>query len=395
MNRRSPQGARSLRPLAGALLLLAGCSSSPKPQAAPEPFVFRALDLRQRDALGQPAWQLRSPEARYDIARQLAQARQPRGTIYKRGQPHIAIQASSGTVIGEGQAIQLEGDVRITLLGPNPIQISGDQVRWVPSQDLMVIDRRPVALDRQSRISAGLARYRIKDDRLELRGEPVLEHWQQPIAGRIKPQAPPLRVQTAWVDWRPDQGDLRAPQPVRGTRREAGSTLQLSARGLQGNLRQGYVDLLAPVQVRDPKRQGWLNAQQVRWAVNAQMLSSEQPFQGAFNKLRGSGSRWRINLATSTVAIDQGCLISQPGEQLQARSCLWNWPTGRFLARGAVELRRSAYSQITRATLLQGLIGKDGTAVFSAPGSRVNSRFTLPPQQRGANRPRPTAPVVF
>lgn len=390
---------RSLRPLAplslGAALLVTGCSSTPRPQVQPEPFVFRALDLRQRDAIGRPAWDLRSPEARYDIARQLVQARQPNGTIFKQGRPHITIRASSGTVIGDGQAIQLEGDVRITLLGPNPIQISGDQVRWLPSQDLMVIDRRPVALDRQSRIRAGLARYRIQQDRLELRGEPLLEHWQGPTAGQAKPATAPLRIRTAWVDWRPDQGDLQAPEPVRGQRREGGSTLQLSARGLKGNLRQGYVDLLAPVQLRDPKRQGWLNARQVRWAINDQLLSSDQPFQGAFNKLQGSGARWRINLANSTVAIDQGCLIQQPGERLSASSCLWNWPTGRFLARGAVELRRSTYNQITRASLLQGQIGQDGTAVFSAPGSRVNSRFTLPPQQRGAARRRPTAPVVF
>ena len=147
-----------------------------------EPFVFKSLDLEQQDAKGRPAWNLKSPEARYDIVRQLAQARQPRGTIYKQGRPHITIRARSGTVIGDGQAIQLEGDVQITLLGANPVRITGDQVRWIPSQDLMVIDRAPAAIDRRTRIQAGLARYRIKADQLELRGTPVLEHWQQGAA---------------------------------------------------------------------------------------------------------------------------------------------------------------------------------------------------------------------
>lgn len=356
--------------------------------------MFRALDLRQRDALGAPAWELISPEARYDIARQLAQARQPRGTIYKQGQPHITVRAQSGTVIGDGQAIQLEGDVQITLLGPNPVRIQGDQVRWIPSQDLMVIDRRPTAIDRRTRLQAGLARYRIKDDQLELRGTPVLEHWQQPAA-KAPAAAPPLRVQTAWLNWRPDQGDLIAPEPVRGVRREGTSTLELRAQGLKGNIRQGYVDLQSPVQVRDPKRQGWLNARTTRWAINAQLLSSDQPVEGAFNALRGQANRWRVNLANSTVALEGGCLIQQPGERLSAQQCLWNWPTGGFQAQGGVELRRASYSQITRAGLLRGRIGADGTAVFSAPGSRVNSRFTIPPQQRGGQGQRRSAPVQF
>jgi len=375
---------------------LTGCTTAPRPQPPEEPFVFRALDLRQRDALGAPAWELISPEARYDIARQLAQARQPRGTIYKQGQPHISIRAQSGTVIGDGQAIQLEGDVQITLLGANPIRIQGDQVRWIPRQDLMVIDRMPSAIDRNTRIQAGLARYRIKADQLELRGSPVLEHWQQTTpAAKPSPQGPPLRVQTAWVNWRPDQGDLVASEPVRGLRREGSSELQLRAQGLKGNIRQGYVDLQAPVQVRDPKRQGWLNASTTRWAINDQLLSSDQPVQGAFNTLQGQASRWRVNLANSTVALDGGCRIEQPGERLTASQCLWNWPTGRFQAQGGVELRRASYRQITRAGLLRGRIGADGVAVFTAPGARVNSRFTIPPQQRGGQRPRRSAPVQF
>ena len=374
----------------GALAIgLAGCTTAPKAPPPEEPFVFRALDLRQRDALGQPAWELISPEARYDIVRQLAQARQPRGTIYKQGRAHISIRARSGTVIGDGQAIQLEGDVQITLLGANPVRIAGDQVRWIPSQDLMVIDRRPSAIDRRTRIQAGLARYRIKADQLELRGTPVLEHWQQGTTASA-----PLRVQTAWLDWRPDQGDLVAREPVRGVRRDGGHQLELHARGLQGNIRRGYVDLQAPVQVRDPKRQGWLNAATTRWAINDQLLSSDQPVEGGFKALRGQANRWRVNLANSTVALDGNCLIQQPGERLSARQCLWNWPTGRFQASGSVELRRATYSQRTRAGLLQGRIGGDGVAVFTAPGARVNSRFTLPRQKGGASR-RQSAPVQF
>ena len=378
------------------LLLLVGCASKPRLPPPAEPFVFKSLDLEQQDPRGKPAWELRSPEARYDISRQVAQAHQPRGTIFKRGKANITVSARSATVIGDGQAIQLEGDVLITLLGKNPVRITGQQARWIPSRSLMLIDRLPAATDRSSRITAQLATYYLDRDLIELRGEPVLEQWSAK-GGKKRPSgAAPLRVVTAQVDWRPEQGDLKAPELVRGFRRDKDAQLTLTARALQGNLRAGYVDLLAPVQMRDPKRNGWLNALQTRWLINDQLLSSDQPFQGAFKKLQGSGSRFKVNLDTSTVFIPETCALRQPGEQLTAHRCEWNWTNGRFAAQGDVVLRRKSYSQITRSSQLRGTIGKDGVAVFSSPGARVNSQFTLPPQQKAqTKRTRPTPAVRF
>jgi len=374
-------------------LLMSGCvSSKPKVPPPAEPFVFKSLDLEQQDSRGRPAWNLKSPEARYDITRQVAQARAPRGTVFKRGKANITIRALSATVIGDGQAIQLEGDVVITLLGQNPVRITGEQARWIPSQSLMLIDRKPAALDRQSRIIAQLATYYLDRDLIELRGSPVLEQWDSKAKANNKPA--PLRVQTAQVDWKPEQGDLKAPQQVRGQRRDKDGQLNLTASALTGNLREGFVDLIAPVQVRDPKRKGWLNAQQTRWLINDQQLSSDQPFQGAFNKLQGEGKQFKVDLASSTVFIPAGCNLRQPGEQLTAQRCQWNWPTGRFQAQGDVVLRRATYKQITRSSELRGSIGKDGTAVFSSPGAKVNSQFTLPPAQKGAKQPSRSAPAV-
>lgn len=382
-------------------LLMSGCvSSKPKVPPPAEPFVFKSLDLEQQDSKGRPAWNLKSPEARYDITRQVAQARQPRGTVFKRGKANITISATSATVIGDGQAIQLEGAVMITLLGKSPVRITGEQARWIPSQSLMLIDRKPAALDRQSRVTAQLATYYLDRDLIELRGSPILEQWDpkanpgDKAKATAKNRPAPLRVETAKVDWKPEQGDLTAPQQVRALRRDKDGQLNLTASALNGNLREGFVDLIAPVQVRDPKRKGWLNAQQTRWLINDQQLSSDQPFKGAFNKLQGEGEQFKVNLATSTVFIPAGCSLHQPGERLTAQRCQWNWPSGRFQAQGDVVLRRNTYQQITRASELRGSIGKDGTAVFSSPGAKVNSQFTLPPAKKGGKQQGRSAPAV-
>ena len=387
---------------------LAGCVSSPREPAAPEPFVFRSLDLRQQNGTGEPAWDLTSPEARYDLIRQLAQARRPQGTIYRNGKPRITIKALRGTVIGDGQAIQLEGEVLITLLGRNPVRISGDQARWIPRDDLMVIDRRPVATDQRTRISAQNARYLLAMDRVELRGSPVLEQWPKAVPAVADRLPAPIRVQVSSVDWRPEQGSLLAPGAVQGERHaraeqaggqsssDARSHLLLNASGLRGNLREGFLDLLAPVRLRERGGRSWLQAGQTRWAFNAQLLASERPFEGLINNLNVRGDSLRIDLDRETVLVPRGCRLNQPGQQLSAERCLWHWDTERFLATGAVELRRSAYRQITRSSQLSGRIGREGTVEFASPGARVNSQFSLPAKDSsGPQEQRRRAPVQF
>lgn len=389
--------------LAGAALL-AGCVSRTREPAAPEPFVFRALDLRQQTGQGKPAWDLTSPEARYDLVRQLAQARQPRGVIYRRAKPHITVSALRGTVIGDGEAIQLEGDVQITLLGKNPVLIRGDQARWLPAQNLMVLDRRPSATDRTYRISAKQARYLLAEDLVELRGAPLLEQWSSRQDLRQERPPAPIQVRASTVDWRPEQGELVATGDVLGerfrqgrrARGSAAAELELTATGLRGNLRQGFIDLLEPVRLRDRPGSSWLHAGPTRWALQQQTLTSAVPFRGARQDLRASGQALRIDLAAESVLVPRGCRLWQPTELLTAQRCLWHWPSGRFEARGDVELRRTAYRQVTRSAQLTGRIGPAGEAVFSSPAARVQSRVTLPP--KGAQRRSPTAgkpPVVF
>ena len=68
-------------------LLLLGCQTQDAREEPPQPFVFRSLNLRQKGTDGLPLWELSSPEARYDLGRRVAQARDLSGTIYPKGQP--------------------------------------------------------------------------------------------------------------------------------------------------------------------------------------------------------------------------------------------------------------------------------------------------------------------
>jgi hypothetical protein len=200
-----------------------------------------------------------------------------------------------------------------------------------------------------------------------------------------------LTVMTA--DWSPGSGLFQAAGPVRG-RRSDGQVITASA--LQGNLRQGFVDLLAPVRVIDAGRKGWLEAERSRWDLTGQTLRTPTPFRARLDKLAMQGSALDIDLKRELVVVPSGCDLQQPGETLRAQTCRWNWTTGQFEALGDVVLRRSANSQVTRAARLEGTIGKQGQAVFTTPGGRVNSELTLPPPGAGGTKTRkPPAPVQF
>ncbi len=377
---------RSL-PLLLALVLplgtLLGCSRAPQPQPKSQPFVFRSLNLRQQDGKGLPAWELTSPEARYDLQRRVAQARQPRGVVFAAGKPRYRIQAISGTVINDGEVIQLEGAVRIQLVGGDtPVLISGDRVRWIPSRSLMEIDRRPMVTERSSRLTAGTARFLLNKDKLELRGPTRL-------------QQPEIDLRVSRADWFPRSGALKAAGPVKGERRPAGEkgrVQTLTASSLEGNTREEVVDALAPVRFVDPAQKAVVDAQRLRWNVRDKRLSTELPFTGRADKLSVSGGSLELRLAERTAFIPSECHLRQPGERLWAQQCRWNWVTRAIDASGGVRLERDANRQITRSEQLSGRVGDKGLAEFTTPGGRVQSQLQVPPP---SDRPRSRPPVTF
>ena len=92
---------------------------------------------------------------------------------------------------------------------------------------------------------------------------------------------------------------------------------------------------------------------------------------------RASGTGFIIDEEATTVTIASDCRLNQPGEQLRAQRCRWNWSNERVRAEGDVEVRREALEQITRAPVLEGVVGEDGNLRFSGGGERVRSRIRL------------------
>ena len=271
------------------LPLITGCTRTPlQVDDNVPPFVFRSLNLRQQDKQGRPAWELTSPEARYDVRRRLARAIDPRGVIYKDGVPAYELEASSGTVINDGEVILMEGRIRLRQLGKNPLLIKATRLRWYPSEELMQIDRKPEALDRQNRIIAEKARFLLDKQQLELRGKPELQRWTKgfdPLKDESRP-VPELVIKASRADWQPNTGLLDVRGPLNATRRPAAGSppdqkpMTLTASALDGNTIQQEFVLKGPVNLLDPAESTTLQASRLRIDVKTNRIRSDQAFSG-------------------------------------------------------------------------------------------------------------------
>ncbi len=407
--------------LVGLAALVAGCAPNlPKKAEAPPPFVFRSLDLRQNDPRGRPSWELKSPEARYDLSRRVARAREPKGLIYEKGKPLYRIGATTGTVLNDGQVIQLEGQVTIQRLSGQPVLIQGERVRWIPSRNLMEIDLRPSATDRDTRLVAQRARFLIERDRLELRGAPELQRWTRVAAAKkdgkpapparaagsgavdkafaIPPPTPPKRppdvvIRAVTADWNPGSGRLIATGPLRGTRTVKPGVVQtLTSPALEGNTVKQELRLQAPVVFEDPTNRSRLLAQATLLDLDRQIARTELPVDGRFGELLVRGAALHVDLDKELATIPRDCALDQPGESLRAQRCQWNWKTQAIEADGDVVLHRQANDQTTRSQKLRGRMGRKGLAVFTTPGARVHTQLTVP-KGSGAAKKREPEPI--
>lgn len=364
-------------------LALAGCVNRVSSEKPAPPFVFRALNLSHRNSDGSLAWELKSPEARYDLERRLAQAVDLRGLIYQKGKPMYRITARSGTVLNDGDLIQLEGQPRIERLLGKPTAITGQRLRWLPGKERIEVEGKPMAQQPGIEITAREARFRLDANKLELRGSPTLLHWQKPPA---RPGPPPdLVVRVIQADWYPASGILRAPGAVAGERRLGkGSKPQtITASGMEGNTEQRQLTLFAPVRFVDPSSDAVVDAQRTEVDLARETISSAAPFGARAGSSQAWGDAFVIDLKRSRGHVPRGCRLQQPAESLQAQQCSWNWQQRRFAASGDVELRRRDPQQITRSSSLTGKLGSGGQALFSTPEGRVQTTLKLPSKARG------------
>ncbi len=372
--------------------LLAACSSSRQSTIQPTPsFVFRSLDLSQRADNGDRDWDLTSPEARYDLSSRTIRARRPRGVLYRNDQPHYRITADLATVLRDGELVILEGSVHLRQLNQRGLTIKGDNLIWTPTESRMLINQRPMASDGQTQIRSRELAFQQDTELLVFDGPTELKRRDDgsddSTATDDNPDSTVVRGGSG--TWNLMSGLMQSPGPVEAVRRDG---RKLSASGLNGNTREGFLDLQEPVTLLLENDRGTITAGRTRWLFSTQQLQSVQPVQAELQNSTVQGKGFKLDERSGTVIIPSDCRLQQKQETLTARRCSWNWNSERVVADGDVVLRRKKPEQTTRASRMEATITDDGEIRFGQPGQRVESTIKLNPKTE-EKRPRP--PVSF
>lgn len=372
--------------------LLVACSSTRQTTIEPTPsFVFRSLDLSQRADNGDRDWDLTSPEARYDLSSRTIRARRPQGILYRDDLPHYRITADLATVLRDGELVILEGSVHLRQLNQRGLTIKGDNLIWTPTQSRMVINQRPMASDGQTQIRSRELAFQQDTELLVFNGPTELKRRDEGSDDGTPEDDNPdsTVVRGGSGTWNLRSGLMQSPGPVEAVRRDG---RKLSASGLNGNTREGFLDLQEPVTLLLENDRGTITAGRTRWLFSTQQLQSVHPVQAELQNSKVQGKGFKLDERSGTVIIPSDCRLQQKQETLTARRCSWNWNSERVVADGDVVLRRKKPEQTTRASRMEATITDDGEIRFGQPGQRVESTIKLNPS---TEEKRPRLPVSF
>ena len=318
--------------------LLASCASKPATQnqnQSSTPFIFKSLDLKQRRPDGVRDWELTSPEARYNTAARTVRAKIPKGILYFEDKPSFMISAEHATVLNDGELVVLEGTIRLKRLGAEPLLIQGDRLIWRPALSTMVINQRPVALNRNSRIISNSLIFQQQSGQLLFSGPTKLSRWEKNYSSTLNPQT----VITAGNSrWNLNTGIIAAVGPILAYQDNG---RELTAASIQGNTKNNFLDLKAPVQFKLEQDDAIVNAGETRWNFERDELSSKAPVSASLPKGDVSGVGFIIDIRNNLLTISNSCEVAQLDKNLRAKSCTWDWGKDLLTAAGNVNLKES------------------------------------------------------
>ena len=368
--------------------LLASCASKPATQnqnQSSTPFIFKSLDLKQRRPDGVRDWELTSPEARYNTAARTVRAKIPKGILYFEDKPSFMISAEHATVLNDGELVVLEGTIRLKRLGAEPLLIQGDRLIWRPALSTMVINQRPVALNRNSRIISNSLIFQQQSGQLLFSGPTKLSRWEKNYSSTLNPQT----VITAGNSrWNLNTGIIAAVGPILAYQDNG---RELTAASIQGNTKNNFLDLKAPVQFKLEQDDAIVNAGETRWNFERDELSSKAPVSASLPKGDVSGIGFIIDIRNNLLTISNSCEVAQLDKNLRAKSCTWDWGKDLLTAAGNVNLKESKTGQVQRAEQIDGALNQDGSIRFSPATDRVKTQIKLNTgKSNGANQDDPS-----
>ena len=170
--------------------------------------VLKNATLEQSDNEGNTLWEIQAKEAIYSDDKETAKLKELKGHLFRDGEIVLQVTANQGEILEDGQKILLRENIVAT--DPrNKAVIRGEEVEWIPEEDVLIVNKEMTGDHPQLRTSADKGKYFTGEERLELRGQIV-----------ATTKEPPLQIKTEYLSWEIAQKKVSGNQKIQIDRYE-------------------------------------------------------------------------------------------------------------------------------------------------------------------------------
>lgn len=322
---------------------------------------FNNITLNQADDQGQTLWKIEADQATYSQDQQVARVENPEGELFQDGKAVFQIRAQSGEVQQDGEKVVLNGQIVATDLRDGMV-LRGDQMEWLPEEDLLIVRNNLNATHPQLRVSATEARAYSRDRRVELLGKVVATS-----------RDPALRLNAERLTWRLQDQMIVSDRRILVERLNGNRvTDRASADQAEVNLKAKVATLKqrANLALQDPPVVVTSNL--LVWNLQNETLVSNQPVtvQQRQQQITLTADQGRMDINRKIVYLDRNVTaVSQRNQsELDADNLTWNMDNQQVVAEGNVTYNQSNPPLNLRGPRAVGRL-QDQTVVVS--GGRV------------------------
>ncbi len=390
-------------------LALTACqpeTTSDSPSDAPEPITDEQLTLRnatleQADDDGEILWKINARETRYSDDKQAAELEGLTGNLLQDGEPILKVRAERGEIRldeEDGEKIFLRGKIEAT--DPrNGLMIRARELDWFP-QDDRVVAREALQLSHADlELVAAEARYRTRQEELDLLGEVVATAKEQP-----------LQLESEKITWFIGDRQLTSDRGIALTRYQpTGTQPAINATGRSARLGLGIGAaqplLLSPpplpetvtdrvvaqvaelnldtlvallqesVESRSLEPPLQIASNSIVWDLKQRTVLADAPvqIQHATDRLTVAANQGFADLDAETVQLEGGARGTNPNNNsaLSADELLWQIPSQLVEAEGSVVYQQTDPPLHLVGSRAVGNLDQQNITITSGGGERV------------------------
>ena len=223
-------------------ILFSGCNSISSNYSNQPEYEFSQLDLTRNKANGETAWQIKSPEARFEKDNQLIRAKKTSLNIYSINKQKFNIKADSLTSMNNVNFVLLEGNVKLTQLNNEGTLITGDSLQWDVNQNIITIDQNPLVFSSNSSVKSNKIVFSVATSVIDFVGKTKFLITSDEIINRTKDK---LVIHSVDTKWNIDTGELYSSNKVFGNRitNKKEPSFSFTGNSLRGNTNKSFLDL--------------------------------------------------------------------------------------------------------------------------------------------------------